>query len=83
MSIPRFTCGNVHTEAIWDNLGVDETAEAGILAADWPPFLIVLPAGGTIANNSSGGPGSYESVIVNDLIPYVEQTYCAWADPAQ
>jgi len=74
--------GNTHTEAIWDSLGVDEAAEAGILAKSWPPFLIVLPAGGQIANNSSGGPGSYESVIMNDLIPYVEQTYCAWADPA-
>lgn len=74
--------GNIHDEAIWDSLGVDEAAEAGILAKSWPPFLIVLPAGGQIANNSSGGPGSYESVIMNDLIPYVEQTYCAWAEPA-
>lgn len=73
--------GNTHNEAIWDSLGVDETAETGIAAENWPPFLIVLPDGGWIANNSSGGPGSYESVILNDLIPYVEQTYCAWADP--
>lgn len=74
--------GNIHTDAIWDSLGVDEVAEAGILAESWPPFLIVLPDGGWIANNSSGGPGSYESVIMNDLIPYVEQTTCAWSDPA-
>ncbi len=74
--------GNNHSEAIWDVLGVDEAAEAGILAESWPPFLIVLPAGGQIANNSSGGPGSYESVIMNDLIPFAEQTYCAWDDPA-
>lgn len=74
--------GNIHTEAIWDSLGIDEAAEAGILAESWPPFLIVLSAGGQIANYSSGGPGSYESVIMNDLIPFVEQTYCAWADPA-
>ncbi len=74
--------GNIHTEAIWDSLGVDEVAETGILAESWPPFLIVLPAGGQIANSSSGGPGSYESVIMNDLIPFVEQTYCAWANPA-
>ena len=69
--------GNIHTDAIWDNLGVDEVAEAGVLAESWPPFLIVLPNGGEIANNSSGGDGSYETVILDDLIPYVEQTYCA------
>ena len=75
--------GNTHNEAIWDDLGVDETAEAGILAESWPPFLIVLPEGGQIADNTSGGEDSYESVIMNDLIPYVEQTYCAWTDPAR
>lgn len=74
--------GNIHTDAFWDSLGVDEAAEAGILAEQWPSMLIVLPDGGRIANQSSGGPGSFESVIMNDLIPYVEQTYCAWADPA-
>jgi len=74
--------GNIHTDAIWDTLGADETAEAGITEGRWPPFLIVMVDGGWIANNSSGGPGSYESVILNDLIPYVEQTHCAWADPA-
>lgn len=73
--------GNVHTDAIWDTLGVDEQAEAGILAERWPPLLIVLPDGGDIAYNTSGGPGSYESVILNDLIPFVEQTYCAWPEP--
>lgn len=72
--------GNIHTDAIWDTLGVDESAEVGIMDGSWPSFLIVMPDGGWIANNSSGGPGSYESVILNDLIPYVEQTYCAWAD---
>ncbi|MCA9900008.1 MAG: hypothetical protein H6654_02725 [Ardenticatenaceae bacterium] len=74
--------GNIHTDAIWDELGVDEVAEAGILAAQWPPLLIVLPDGGWVANNTSGGPGSFESVIMNDLLPTIEQTYCAWAAPA-
>lgn len=74
--------GNIHTDAIWDELGVAEVAEAGILAEQWPPLLIVLPDGGWVANYSSGGPGSFESVIMNDLLPYIEQTYCAWAEPA-
>ncbi len=74
--------GSSHTEAIWDSLGVDEVAEAGIGDKSWPPFLIVMPDGGWIESNSSGGPGSYESVIINDLIPFIEQTTCAWPDAA-
>lgn len=74
--------GNIHTDSIWDELGLDETAEAAILAQMIPPLLIVMPDGGWIANNTSGGPASYEGVILNDLIPFIEQTYCAWPEPA-
>lgn len=70
--------GNVHTEAIWDDLGLDEAAETLIAAAEIPPLIIAMPDGGWIAQNSSGGPGSYETVILNDLIPFVETYYCAW-----
>jgi enterochelin esterase-like enzyme len=69
--------GNIHTEAFWDDLGLDETAEELIVNQQIPPLIVVMPAGGTIANNTSGGPGSYETVILHDLIPFVEKTYCA------
>jgi enterochelin esterase-like enzyme len=74
--------GNVHTDAIWDELGLDETAESAITNEEIPPLLIVMPDGGPIANNTSGGPASYEGVILNDLIPFVQTSYCAWNDPA-
>lgn len=70
--------GNIHTEAIWDDLGLDEMAELLISRGEISPFLIAMPDGGWIANNTSGGPGSYETVILNDLIPFVEMNYCAW-----
>lgn len=73
--------GNIHTEAIWDELGLDETAENGIIADAWPPLLIVMPAGGRLADNTSGGPGSYETLILNELIPTIEAAYCAWRQP--
>ncbi len=69
--------GNIHTEAFWDELGLDETAEQLILDHQIPPLIIVMPDGGTVANNTSGGFGSYETVIVNDLIPFIENNYCA------
>ncbi|MCP5098903.1 MAG: hypothetical protein GY943_25405, partial [Chloroflexi bacterium] len=70
--------GNIHTDAIWDDLGLDETAVTLIQNREIPPLIIVMTDGGWIANNTSGGPGSYETVILNELIPHIEQTYCAW-----
>ena len=72
--------GNIHSDAIWDELGIDEAADAAILAHSIPPLLIVMPNGGAIANNTSGGPNSYEALILDELIPFVEATYCAWPD---
>lgn len=74
--------GNIHDDSEWDNLGLDETAEAGITAGRWPPFLIVMPDGGWIANTSSGGPNSFEGLFLTELMPLVEQDYCAWVAPA-
>ena len=72
--------GNIHTDSIWDELGLDEAAEAGILSETLPSLIIVMADGGWIANNSSGGPGSYESVILAELIPFIENNYCVWAE---
>lgn len=72
--------GNIHSDAIWDELGIDEAADAAILAYTIPPLLIVMPDGGPLANNTSGGPNSYEALILDELIPVVESTYCAWPD---
>ena len=69
--------GNIHTEAFWDDLGLDETAEQLISDSQISPLIIVMPEGGSIANYTSGGPGSYESVILNDLIPFIENDYCS------
>lgn len=74
--------GNIHDDSEWDNLGLDETAEAGITAGQWPPFLVVMPDGGWIANTTSGGPDSFEGLVLSELMPLIEQNYCAWADPA-
>ena len=61
----------------WDDLGLDEAAVEGIRHNLLPPMLIVLPSGGLLAQNSSGGPYSYEGVVLNELIPFIEENYCA------
>ena len=70
--------GNIHDDAIWDNLGLDETAEAAITAGDIPPLLIVMPDNGWLANTTTSGPKSYEGFVLNELIPHIEATHCAW-----
>jgi enterochelin esterase-like enzyme len=74
--------GNIHTDGIWDALGLDEAAEAAIQHGEIPPLLIVMTSGGTLLNYTSGGPFSYESFILEEFIPYIEDEYCAWRDPA-
>ncbi|UCG23158.1 MAG: hypothetical protein JSW55_13465 [Chloroflexota bacterium] len=74
--------GNVHDDSIWDQLGLDEAAEAGIQNELIPPLLIVMPEGGQIDSQTSGGPYSFEGVILSELVPFVESNYCAWSDSA-
>ncbi|MDX1414123.1 MAG: alpha/beta hydrolase-fold protein [Candidatus Promineifilaceae bacterium] len=73
--------GNIHRDNIWDNLGLDEAAEEAIQQGEITPLLIVMADSGMLLNNTSGGPFSYETQILEDLIPFIEKTYCAWADP--
>ncbi len=73
--------GSASTDSQWDDLGVDEAADELILAGDIPPLIIVMPDGGYIANNSSGGPYSFEGVILAELVPNIEATYCSWSTP--
>lgn len=70
--------GNIHDDAIWDVLGLDEAAESGITTGQVPPLLIVMPDNGWLANTTTSGPSSYEGFVLNELIPHIEATYCAW-----
>ena len=72
--------GNVFTDSIWDDLGLDEAAEVGMKGGALPPFMIVMVSGGYLADNTSGGPGSYEAMFMEEFIPHIEQSYCAWAE---
>jgi len=70
--------GGAHSDDHWDYLGIDEVAEELIERGTVPPMLIVMPDGGELANNSSGGPRSFEGLFLNDLLPYIESNFCAW-----
>lgn len=74
--------GNIHDEGKWDELGMDEAADEAFRAGESPPVVIVMPHGGWLANNTSGGPGSYEMLVLEELMPHVEGEYCVWAEAA-
>lgn len=66
-----------YDESHWDNLGIDETADTGIQAGTYPPFIIVLPRADPdgVFVTTAGGDNSFEGQVLRDLIPNVEATY--------
>ncbi|MBN1487150.1 MAG: hypothetical protein JW981_05870 [Anaerolineae bacterium] len=71
-------------ETHWDQLGIDELADDWISRWIIGPFIIVLPGVRSDGRyvNSSGGPGSFEGMVVDDLIPLIDSTYRTLRDPA-
>jgi enterochelin esterase-like enzyme len=67
----------------WMELGM------GALADDWSgrdlvgPFIIVMPGVDKdgLYVNSSGGPGSFEGFVVQELVPLIDAEYRTWRDP--
>ena len=74
--------GNDQAETIWEELGLVEMLDRHIRQGILPPFLVVMPEGGWAMQNTSGGPGSFESVILAELLPLVEADYCVWRSGA-
>jgi enterochelin esterase-like enzyme len=66
-----------YDESHWDNLGVDEVADARMVGGTLPPFIVVLPGASRdgIYVNTSGGAQSFEEQLVNELMPHIDATY--------
>jgi len=67
----------------WDSLGIDELADDWIVRGITGPFIIVMP--GVSSNglyvNSSGGSWSFEGMLVDELVPFIDQAYNTWWVP--
>lgn len=74
--------GSIQTDTHWLEVGLAWHADVGIQDGRYPPFIAILPETNPLGNNHSGGPYSLEAVIIDELIPFVESAYCAWAEPA-
>jgi enterochelin esterase-like enzyme len=74
--------GYPYDDAHWDDLGMDEAADAGIANETLPPFIIAMPAAdneGTYTQ-TSGGPRSFEAVFMDEFLPFIESTYRVTAE---
>lgn len=69
--------GSNSDDALWDTLGIDEAIVRGMALKRLPPMAVVLPFGGSLANTNTFGAGaSWESLVIDELIPYMEASYC-------
>ena len=68
--------GKPFSQADWDDLGADELVDEGIRQGIWPPFILVIPVQPEpLFSETDGGPGSYETELMQGLLPYVETTF--------
>lgn len=68
-------------ETFWDEaLDVDEALDQGIRLGVLPPMILVMPGLGAIgAENLFPPDASYETVLLDEIIPAVDRDFCTWA----
>lgn len=73
--------GLSYREQQWQDIGVVDALEQGIRLGALPPMILVMPYYGSIGQRNSFPPDpSYESHILNELMPAVESQFCTWED---
>lgn len=68
----------------WDGLGITVWSDDWISRGLVGPFLVVLPGVSQDGRyvNSSGGSGSFEGTVIDELVPHIDGTYRTVRDPA-
>jgi enterochelin esterase-like enzyme len=68
-------------EQQWEDIGAIEALDQGIRLGALPPMILVMPYYGQIGQFNQFPPDpSYETVILEELIPAVEADFCTWED---
>jgi enterochelin esterase-like enzyme len=71
--------GSGTTEKEWDDVGMVGALDQGLRLGALPPMILVMPYTGSIANDDTFPPDpSYETVILDELVPAVERDFCTW-----
>lgn len=71
-------------ERHWDSLGMDELLDDWVIRGIAGPAILVMPGVSSdgLYVNSSGGDWSFEGMLIDELVPLIDQTYNTWRDPA-
>jgi enterochelin esterase-like enzyme len=73
--------GLSYREQQWADIGAVDTLNQGILLGVLPPMILVMPYYGNIGQLNQFPPDpSYETVILDELLPAVENDFCVWED---
>jgi enterochelin esterase-like enzyme len=69
-------------ETEWETIGVIEALEAGMRLRVLGPMILVMPDFGRIGIDNLFPPDpSYESVLLDELLPTIERTFCTIQNP--
>ena len=71
--------GMSYREQQWQEIGAVTALDQGIRLGVLPPMILVMPYYGYIGQINSFPPdASYETVILGELLPAVENSFCVW-----
>lgn len=70
-------------ESQFEQLGIVDILDSGILRGALAPMIVVMPDTGSIGVDNTFPPQpSYETVLLEELLPAVERDFCTWNDRA-
>lgn len=72
--------GSGHKDDMYIHLGLPQHMDQGIAEGRYPPFIVIMPDGGSWHDTTSGGERSVEGLTIQDLIPWVDNNFCTWND---
>jgi len=71
--------GTGYDNGMWVDLGAPSVMDQGIASGTLPPMVLIMPDGGLLAElNDQPDDASFETVILNELIPSLERDFCLW-----
>ncbi len=72
--------GSDTNETQWtDHMKADQVLNSGLADQSLPPMMLVMPAGGDLANQNVFKEGaSFESMILTEFMPLIEKNFCTW-----
>lgn len=69
--------GSGYTMTQWQDLDIQTVLDTGINDKSLAPMVVVMPAGGIPQEDNTFAAGtSYEDMLLNELIPTLEQNFC-------